>query len=137
MKKLLVITAFILLSGVAFGQTLKKGNCIDTHVFTVELAPGVTMDQYLDFRLNKFVPEWEKHFKGGRQFLLKGIRGENENEFALLFYFESEEIKVKYINDDKSLTKEGEAAIEKISSVREELLKLGTKTGEYTDWIIQ
>jgi hypothetical protein len=69
--------------------------------------------------------------------VLKGIRGENENEFGRLFYFESEEIRDKYINDDESLTKEGEAALEKISSVREELLKLGTRTGEYTDWIIQ
>ena len=137
MKKLIIAAAFILLAGVAYGQTLKKGNLIGTHVFTVELATGVTMDQYLDFRLNKFIPEWEKHFKGGRQFLLKGIRGENENEFGLLFYFESEEIRDKYINDDESLTKEGEAALEKISSVREELLKLGTRTGEYTDWIIQ
>ena len=133
MKKLIIIAAaFILLAGVAFGQTLKKGNLIGTHVFTVELEvftvelePGVMMDQYLDFRLNKFIPEWEKHFKGGRQFLLKRIRGENESEFGLLYYFESEEIRDKYINDDKSLTKEGEAALEKISSVREELIKLG------------
>ena len=51
MKKIIVVAALILFTGITFGQKLKKGNVIGTHVVTIELNPGVTMDQFLDFQL--------------------------------------------------------------------------------------
>lgn len=50
MKKLfLICIVLILTSGFTFGQKLKKGNLIGTHVLTIELNAGVTMEQFLDF----------------------------------------------------------------------------------------
>ena len=48
MKKLLVISVLILLTGVAFGQTLQKGGSFNLHVLTVTLDPDVTMNQWVD-----------------------------------------------------------------------------------------
>ena len=47
MKKIVLITGFILLSGLAFGQIVQKGTLIGTHVMDVTLQPGVTLDQFL------------------------------------------------------------------------------------------
>ena len=59
MRKLLVITALLLFAGIAFGQTLQKGNLIGVHVITFDLKPGVTVDQVIDFFDEKNKPAWE------------------------------------------------------------------------------
>ena len=138
MKKLVILSALVLFAITAIGQTLKKGNLIGTHVLTVTLKPDVTMDQYLDLFAEKFIPEYEKHFKGAKLFLMKGIRGVNKNEYGLLYHFESEEVRDKYINDDESLTEDGKAAREKLTPVIEELKALEeTWNTKYTDWVIR
>ena len=66
MKKLIFIgIALILASGFAFGQKLKKGNLVGTHVLTIELNPGVTMVQFLDFYLNTLLPDMKSTYRVG------------------------------------------------------------------------
>ncbi len=57
MKKLIIAAAFILLAGVAFGQTLQKGNAVVTQVLNVDLKPDVTIDQWKEFFISKVIPE--------------------------------------------------------------------------------
>ena len=83
MKKSILIGILILIGGFTFGQTLKKGNLVGTHVLTIELNPGVTMKQFQDFHLNTLIPEYEKHYPGWQLYLAKGIRGENKNMYAM------------------------------------------------------
>jgi len=64
MKKLVFITAMILLSGFSFGQCLQKGNLIGTHVMTVTLQPKVTMEQFIAFYNSKVIPEFNKREPG-------------------------------------------------------------------------
>ena len=138
MKKLILITAALfLVAGTTFGQTFQKGNLVGHHVMTINLDPDATMNQFKDFILNKFIPEFEKNFPGMKMYLAKGIRGENENSYASISLFESVEIRNKYYNEDGSPTELGNSAMEKLQPIIEEGSKLGTFTSTYTDWVIQ
>ena len=137
MKKLILTAALLLLVGTTFGQTLQKGNLVGFHVMTITLNPDVTMDQYIDFSVTRYIPEFEKNFPGVKLYLVKGIRGENENSFGLIFLFESDEIRNKYFNEDGTLNELGKSAEEKLQPMIEEGEKLGTYTSIYTDWVIQ
>jgi hypothetical protein len=137
MKKLIIATVFILLTGTVFSQTLKKGTVLAIHNITVTLAPGVTMDQYMEFLSDKFLPEAEKNFDGWKGFLVKSDRGENINSIAVVYYIESLEARDKYFKSDGTMNDVGNAAVEKMSPIMEELKKLGTYTREYDDWVIQ
>ncbi|MCK4989676.1 MAG: hypothetical protein KAS29_04285 [Bacteroidales bacterium] len=136
MRKLLVITAFLLFAGIAFGQTLMKGNLIGVHVMSVELKPGATMDQFIDFFNEKAKPAWENAHKGMKVFLIKGLRGENVNEIGMLFQFKDEAARNKSYNDDGSLTEFGEKMQEKMAPIVVEAEKIGTWTTKYTDWLL-
>ena len=137
MKKLILTAAFIfLLVGVTFGQSLQKGNLICTHVLTVDLKPDVTMEQVQEFYISKAIPAFEKHYSGWKGYLVKGIRGENENSIGIIWVIKSEEHRDKYYNEDGSLTELGTANREKMNPVYEEFEKLETNTLTYTDWLI-
>ena len=137
MRKLLVITAFILFAGIAFGQTMQKGVVIGVHTVTVTLNLDVTMDQYQDFILKKLIPEWEKHFPGAKLFISKGLNRENKDEYAMLIYIESKKVYYKYWNDDGSATDIGAAAAAKVQPTIDEMVKLGTYSSVINDWVIQ
>lgn len=137
MKKLLVITALLMLAGVAFGQTLKKGGIMSVHNLTITLNPDVTMNQFLDFYNNKYLPETNKHFEGVKFFTLKGDRGENNNGFSVMMYMESMEVRNRYWPEAGKSSDEMSAIMEKLTPINTELSKLGTTTSTYTDWVIQ
>jgi hypothetical protein len=133
MKKLfLICIVLILTSGFIFGQKLKKGNLIGTHVLTIELNAGVTMEQFLDFYMGTLLPEYEKHLKGWKFYMTKGIRGENENNYGWIGVIESEETRAKYLDNEELW----EAINEKLKPTTEELDKLGKVTEKYTDWLV-
>ena len=137
MKKLFITTAFILLAGVAFGQSLQKGNLVGFHVMTINLDPNVTMNQFMDFYVNKYIPEFEKILPGVKLYIAKSIRGENENNFGLIYIFDSEKNRDKYHNEDGTYNELGNSTAEKLQPITEELNKLGTYSSTYDDWIIQ
>ncbi len=137
MKKLVIITALILFAGIAFGQTLQKGNLIGVHVLKVELKTGVTMDQYIEFFNEKTKPAWEKADKGMKVFPIKAIRGENNNEFGMIIIYKDEAARNKHYDADGNLSEYGNKVMEEIAPVTAELEKLGTWTSTYTDWIVQ
>ncbi len=136
MRKLVIAAAFILLAGVAFGQTLAKGGSFGLHVLTVNLDPDVTMNQYLDFLINKYIPEAEKYFEGLKMSVMKGDRGEHENKIALVLYFESEAARDKYWPEEGKGSDETKAAMKEVKPLIDELLKLGTWSDEYSGWVI-
>ena len=137
MKKIILTAAVVLIVGMSFGQTLKKGVILGVHHMTITLEPDVTMDQYLDFFKNKVIPEREKQFDGWKVFIVKGNKGEHVNEIGMVFYIESMKDYNEIYNNDGSQTDKGKAGSEKMQPVMDELRKLGTWTREYTDWLIQ
>jgi hypothetical protein len=137
MKKLFLLTALILLSGFTFGQGLQKGNLIGTHVLTVTLQPGVTMEKYLEYVNIKLIPEIEKNYTGWKAYIVKSIRGEIKNSFGLIYVIKSEKDRDKYYNSDGSYSELGNSVFEKLKPVMDGLGKLGTLTTTYTDWVVQ
>ena len=137
MKKLIIAAAFFLLTGVAFGQTVQKGTIVGVHTSTVTLNPGVTLDQYLDYFTNRFIPEFEKNFPGVKLFLVKGLNREVKGEYGKIFIVESKKVYNKYWNDDGSYTDVTTAIVEKVQPLLDEGNKLGTTTDVITDWVIQ
>jgi hypothetical protein len=136
MKKLVFLTTLILLSGLSFGQSLQKGNLVGSHVMTVVLQPGVTMEKFMDFYKNKVMPEYEKNFPEMKAFMIKSLRGENKDSFGGFMIFKTEADRDKYFKPDGSYTEVGNAAYAKLKLVIDELNKLGTATSKYNDWLV-
>ncbi len=139
MKKFIIATAFILLTGIVFGQALQKGNLVGVHVHDLVLQPDVTYNQWKDFMVNKFIPKVNEAFQGdAKMYLLDGIRGESKNKIGTIFVYKSEEARDKYHNDDESFTELGKKMMEKLNSVVEERGKYDKQSNsKYTDWIVQ
>lgn len=136
MKKLILISALFLLTGIIFGQVLPKGTIIGTHTLTVTLKPGVTLDQYIEFLKNKLIPEVNKNDPNWQIYVVKSINGNFKNSFGLIHVIKSEQDWVKYVTVGKGSTELGKIWAEKVRPVREELEKLGTYTSQYTDWLV-
>jgi len=136
MKKLVLIAAVVLMSGISFGQPLQKGNFVGFHVMTINLNPGVTMNQYIDFYKNKLIPAYASNFQADC-YLVKGIRGESINSFGVMMIWKSEADRDKFFNKEGGTNETGKASMEKLKPVMDELAKLGSGTSKYTDWIVQ
>jgi hypothetical protein len=136
MKKLFLLAAAILMTGIVFGQAIEKGNLIGTHVVNVSLMPGVTMEKFIDFYITKVIPEMEKNMPNVKVFPLKGLRGESTDSYGMMVVFKSSMERDKYYNPDGSDSELGKSVNEKVKPVMDELAKMGTVTSKYTDWIV-
>ncbi|HEY6978070.1 MAG TPA: hypothetical protein VH396_17340 [Chitinophagaceae bacterium] len=136
MKKLLLITALIVTINFSFAQSLQKGNLVGLHVITTKLNAGATMDQFKEFFISKVLPVYEKEFKA-KGYLVKAVRGDNNNSFGIIWIFDTEQDRDKYFNSDGTPNNAGKSAMEKVNVVEEELKKFGTYDTKYTDWVVQ
>ena len=136
MKKLIIAVAFILFSGVAFGQAFQKGGVIGIHEWTLKLNPDVTMDQVLEFWESKAIPQLKKSVPEQTPFLLKGIGVDNQDEYVGLYYYNTIEDLRKYWKEDGTPTEKGAAVMESYGPLFEEMSKLGEFTYTAKDWII-
>jgi hypothetical protein len=138
MKKVVFIAAIILISGITFGQNLKKGNLIGVHTMTVTLKQGVTMEQFTQCYSNKVIPEMNKLDPEWQVYLVKSIRGNiNENSIGMIHVLKSDNVRSKYYKADGTQTELGISTNAKIKPVMDELEKLGTVERTWTDWIVQ
>lgn len=136
MKKLVLLFAIILMTGFAFGQTMQKGNLVETHVLTVTLQPGKTMDHFTKFFKAKYVTTFEKNHPGWKIYLVKGVKGDTKDSFGLLYIIKSQKEKEKYYNADGSDSKLGKSTAEKMKQVEEDMLKVGSMKTTYTSWVL-
>jgi hypothetical protein len=138
MKKQILIVAITLMANFSFGQRLQKGNLFGLHTITVNLNPNVTLDEFKTFFVRKVIPEYEKHWTGLKGYLVKSVRGEYKNSFAIVWLFETEAARDKYFNADGSPNELEKSAFEKVKPSEEELKKYGTYTIKYMDdWVVQ
>ena len=101
MRKLFVIAALLLFAGIAFGQALKKDAVMMFNIDSeVVLKPGVSMNEYIDFLLTTVKPELEKAWPGTKFIWLKGENVERVNSIIRIWYFESTEVRDKYITPE-------------------------------------
>ena len=138
MKKQLIIVAITLIVNISFGQGFQKGNLFGLHTITVTLKPNATLDEFKTFFVSKVIPEYEKQWLGLKGYLVKSVRGEYKNSFAIVWLFETEEARNKYFNTDGSPNELEKSALEKVKPIEEELKKYGTYTIKYMDdWVVQ
>jgi hypothetical protein len=143
MKKLGFVAVLILLTAsVGLSQGIKKGNLIGIHIFSIKLNPGITMEQFTNFCLTKYIPAYEKNMPGAKGYLAKRIRGQQDQaqyDIALIFVFGSDKERSKYFTTaEGGMTELGKAASKKMEPIEAEWSKLGTFSEDgYTDWIIQ
>ncbi len=138
MKKLIFISALILLTGITSGQILPKGTLIGTHQMTITLKPGVTMEQYIKFFSGKYLPELNKMDPDWQAYLVKGIRGNIfADNYGLIHVMKSEQVRAKYYNPDGTQTDLAKSNMEKLKPVLSGLNKLGTYVYTWTDWVVQ
>jgi hypothetical protein len=136
MKRLVLFSAIILIAGMTYGQSLQKGNLIGTHEFNVTLAPGVTMDKYMDFCNSKIKPEVEKLYENWQVYFLKGIRGEKPDKYLMIYVIKTQKDRDKYYNADGTPNELSNQVSAKMQPLMDELNKLGTFTSAYTDWLV-
>ena len=142
MRKLLIITALILLAGVTFGQTLEKGNILALHVIKANLDPDVSYNQWKNFGVTKFIPEFNKQFQGDVKLYFAEVdRGNDENGLSLIYIFKSLETRAKYFTEEGTATELFNSRYEKaMQAFPDEISALGTTSfsyGHYNDWVIQ
>ena len=142
MKKLIIAAAFILLTGVAFGQTLQKGSILALHVISVNLDPDVTFNQWENFGLTKFIPALNEEFQGDIElYYAKVDRGDDENGLSLIWIIKSVEVRAKYFTQEGTATELFNSKYEKaFQNLADEISALGTSNftyGHYNDWVIQ
>lgn len=131
-----------LLSGIGLTQLSaqnsdQKSPAVATHSITITLKPGVTVNQYLDFMNNKYIPEYEKNFKGSKMHALENFRTDKRNQYFVQVIFESLKTRDKYYLDRSGTSNEAEVAWKKMDSIT----SLGNKyiwdsVRVNTDWVI-
>jgi ketosteroid isomerase-like protein len=117
-------------------QSFKSGNLIGIHSLKIKLNQGATMEQFEDYFLNNLIPSYEKEYRGVKLSLVKGQRGENSGSLGMVLIFESDDARNLYHDADGKPTKLNQEVSQKLSSVNEGLLKIGTWTSSYTDWAV-
>jgi len=139
MKKIKIIITVLLLTNFSFGQAgFQKGNLFGLHLVTVNLKPNATIEQFKTFFTDKVIPEYEKTWVGLKGYLVRSVRGEYKNSFAIVWLFESEAARDRYFNADGTMNELEKAANEKVKPIEEELKKYGAYTIQYKDdWVVQ
>lgn len=136
MRKLLIVTAILLFSGICIGQNLQKGNVVSIHPWTVKLNPDVTMNQFLNMWENDFIPILAKAIPEMKPFVIKGIQDQNKYDYAGLYVWDSLDKLREYFNADGSPTEKGAAAAGTLMEFMLEIQKYGEFTYTADDFVI-
>lgn len=144
MKKIILSLAFILLTGIIFGQTLSNGAVLALRIYNFELLPSATMEQVENY-LAEENTDFNNSFDDVKLLLIKGLRGEYENKLAGIIYMSSDDVRDKYFTDDGGVTDAGQLLVEKFQEIVAGLQEFVTpetaaqfaSSTDYTDWEIQ
>jgi hypothetical protein len=141
MKKLILVAAIILVTGVTFGQTtLKKGMVVALSSYELVLKDNVTLQQFINFNEQKYIPEAEKAMPGTKLIMLWGDRGENKFRYGEMWVFDNAAIRDKYFpaENDTATSPAMKAVMEKLKAISDESSKyiLNAKR-VYTDWLVK
>ena len=117
-------------------QSLKKGSLVGLHALDVKLKNGITSEEFKDYFVNEFIPNYENAYKGATLHLVDGIRGKHEGSLGMMWIFDSNEARNLYFDENGQSTKLNQEIAESLIVVNEGLSKLGNWTSQYTDWEI-
>lgn len=136
MNRLFLAFALLLLPATAPAQELQKGNVVGTHVIEIQLAQGVSMEQYARAWAEKMLPALEENMPGWKCYLLKRMRGEQADGLGMIIVTRSEAERDKYFNADGSHSDLRKAVTARLAPITAEMDELGRMTHDrYTDWL--
>jgi len=137
MKKLSVIAALLLFSGLAFGQSLQKGNLVGVHHYTLTPKEGYTLKQVIEFYVEDYCTAYSKAFPGIEVYFTEVNRGEFKGQFGMIFLCESKKVRDKYWPDKDVSSDLAEAGYTKMQPVWDKLGEMVTlSSGDHTDFIV-
>lgn len=135
MRKLL-FGVLVLLATISYAQP-QKGGVIGAYALKVNLNPDVTMNQFLDFQINEYIPAFEGVVEGVKLFFLQEYRGAQGHEYGLLIYCESVEVYDKYWDEKGNPTELlNKIFMEQLKELYDKGMKLGEISWDFTDWKI-
>jgi hypothetical protein len=140
-NRLMVVAVLLMASGVCYGQGLERGNLIGVHVITVNLKPGVSMEDFTKFYVEHVLPEYEKNWPGLEGYLLKSFFSDSKNKFAVVWLFKTVEYRNRNFNPDGTSNELERAAHARVEPIEDKLKEMyGSYTVQYThedDWVVQ
>ena len=136
MKKMFILLAFAFVSLNTFSQSLQKGSLVGLHTDIVKLNGSATMEQFTDFAAKKWAPAFSSAC-GCEVRILKYLRGEGADKFSYMFIFKNEAGRDKFFTADGKMSEFGTSVFAKTKPVADELAKIGTMKGVFTDWLVQ
>ncbi|MFB6343136.1 hypothetical protein ACE1ET_15530 [Saccharicrinis sp. FJH62] len=136
MKKLVLLSVFILTVCFTYGQKLQKDGVVCIHTLTVNLNQDVSMSQYLAVLEDKLIPVYEK-LAECKIFITKGLNRETEGQYGMIYVYKSKDVFNTYWQDDGSPTEKGDDVIKKLQPAIDELNQLGTLNVIVNDWAIK
>jgi hypothetical protein len=119
------------------GRAFQKGGSFGYHKLTVTLAPEVTMDQFLEFWTDNYIPEFVKLMEGLEALIMKPVGEAPENQFVYVNYFRSASARDRYWPEPDTPSDHTNQATEQLRPLLFDLLQLGTWEDDYGVWIIQ
>jgi hypothetical protein len=139
MKKLVLSLLFILVTGLIFSQTLKKGMVVAVSTYNLTLRDDVSLDQFIRFNDEKYIPELEKAMPGTKIYQLIGDRGENKYHWGEMVIFDDVATRDKYypVENDTAMSPAIKGIMPVLQSLSQESSKYVLNADRiYTDWII-
>jgi hypothetical protein len=118
-------------------RVFQKGGSFGYHKLTVDLAQDVTMEQYVDFYISKYVPELAKLMKGIEVLIMVPYHEPLTDHFTYVYYFRSEQSRDQFWPEPDTPSTRTDKAMEQMKDLLFELLLLGTPEDDYGVWIIQ
>lgn len=134
--RILISAVFLLFSGVAGGQALRKGSVIEFSEISVTLQPGASLESFCDILCYQLAPAIARAFPGTEVYFAKGDRGNAENKVGAIWVFESEAARNRYFENGGKLTPEGQQAYDQLAEVTREIEKLGDASRVSEEWIV-
>ena len=141
LSRCLVAAVVVMVPIICQARGLERGNLIGVHVITVDLKPGVSMEEFTKFYVEHVLPEYEKNWPGLEGYLLKSFFSDSKNKFAIVWLFKTVEDRNRNFHADGTANELERAAQARVKPIEDELkAKYGSYTVQYThedDWVLQ
>lgn len=119
-------------------QSIPTRSLIGIHEVKIQLAEGVSIEQYIDHFLDVVKPAYEKAYRGTKVFIIKGRRGECTDCIGMMWFFASESVRDIFFDKEGNMTPYFEKRSAMIQAEEDSLEDFGEITSRsYTDWIVQ
>jgi len=136
LRKLFLAVALIFIATSSYSQTLKKGNIVAVHEWKIALKNNTSQYQFEKFILQEYIPAFEKNCPELQVFLMKGDRGKNAGEYALMIHFNTLESRNDVFPTPGHQSEKYKDAFERLKPIFDKFNEMAAFETFYTDWMV-